>query len=233
MNAVVVGSGRRRRRRLLRARGGRPQRRRPREGPVALPLRGAQGRPRQPAEREPRRSPTAPTRTRTRACSWTPRASERDRLPEGRRLPGERELRRGRHRELRRPGLALHAPGLPHALDLRHDRGLDARGLADLLRRPGALLREGRIRDRGERRRRAEPLQGSAAEAAPHAASLAEAPRARDPETGRPPAGSPSLRHPAPHQQRAARRPLGLHAHPLVRGLRLRDERQERDARTP
>jgi len=33
---------------------------------------------------------------------------------------------------------------------------------------------------------------------------------------------------PAPHQLRPLRRALGLHAHPLVRRLRLRDEREER-----
>ena len=40
------------------------------------------------------------------------------------------------------------------------DRGLDARGLADLVRRHGAVLRDGRVPDRRERRRRAERLQG-------------------------------------------------------------------------
>ena len=37
-------------------------------------------------------------------------------------------------------------------------RGLDARRLADLVRRPRALLREGRVRDRRQRRRGAEPV---------------------------------------------------------------------------
>ena len=44
------------------------------------------------------------------------RAAQRGRLPEQRRLRGRRNA------QLRRAGLALYAPGLPHALDLRSAR---------------------------------------------------------------------------------------------------------------
>ncbi len=188
----------------------------PREGPLALALRGAEGRPRQPEELEPRRRLRAgrgqePPRLRG------PRGPGADRLPAPGRVQPQRELRGRGHVQLRRAGLALHAPGLPHALDVRCHRGLDPRRLADLLRRPRALLREGRVRDRGERRRGAERVQGPAAQAPPHAADDPEVPRVRDPQAGGAAPGPAPLRHPAPHQLRALQRALGLHAHPLVR----------------
>ena len=195
VNAVVVGSGAGGRRRLLPARRGRPQRRLPREGPLALALRGAQGRPRQPAQLQPRRR-LRPRRGEEPAGLRGPRGpGARSSTPRPGRVQPQRQLRRRRDLLLRRPGLALHAAGLPDALDLRRPRGLDPRGLAHLLRRPRALVREGRVRDRGERRRRAEPLPGPAAEAAPHAADDAEVDRVRDPQAGGAAAGAAPVRH--------------------------------------
>ena len=75
VNAVVVGLGRGRRCRRLRAGRGRPQRRAAREGPLAVAVRGEEGRPRQPARTRASESPTGPTRTRTHACSSTSRAA--------------------------------------------------------------------------------------------------------------------------------------------------------------
>ena len=73
-------------------------------------------------------------------------------------------------------------------------------------------------------------FKGPRRRAAAHAADDAEVARVRDPEARGAAAGAAPVRHAAPHQLRALQRALGLHAHPLVRGLRLRDERQERHA---
>ena len=54
---------------------------------------------------------------------------------------------------LRRDGVALHATGFPHALDVRRGPRQHARRLAHLLRRPGTVLRKGRVGNRVSRRR--------------------------------------------------------------------------------
>jgi hypothetical protein len=80
-------------------------------------------------------------------------AAERWRLLEQRCLRGQR------HGELRRDGLAVHGAGLPHEVHLRMPGGEHAGRLADQLRRPGAVLRKGRMGDGRLRRRGARSVQ--------------------------------------------------------------------------
>ena len=101
--------------------------------------------------------------------------------------------------------------------------------LADLLRGPGAVLREGRIRNRRLGRRHPRPVSRAAPQAAAHAAAAGES-RIRDPQARRATAGPAPVRYPHAAQLRALQRQAAVHAVPLVRGIRLRGERQMRHA---
>ena len=115
--------------------------------PLDHQLRLPQGRPAQPAHLRARSSVRAGRRAQSASHDrWrrpgAPGTAERGRLPE------QRRVRRQRHRQLWRDGMALHGAGLQNALDLRRGRGQHDGGLAHLVRRPRVLLREGRIRGR-------------------------------------------------------------------------------------
>ena len=89
-------------------------------------------------------------------------------------LPERCRLRGRWNAQLGRAGLAFYAPGLQDALHLRRAGGKFARRLAHLLRRPGAVLRESRIRDRHLRRLLGDSLSWPAPSPSAHAAAAAQ-----------------------------------------------------------
>ena len=107
--------------------------------------------------------------------------------------------------------------------------GSHPRGLADLLRRPRAATTRGpSTRSGSSGDVEPNPFKGPRRKPLPMPPM---SPKSREHGILKPAAlrlGLHPFDTPAPHQQRAPRRPLGLHAHPLVRRLRLRDGRQER-----
>ena len=167
-----------------------------------------QGRSAQPAHLAVGQRVSVRTTSAIRGCWWTTRGASSIVQPSEGGYQQQRGLRGRRHVQLRRHGVALHGKGLPHALDLRRGGRQHARRLADLLRRPGAVLREGRMGDRRFGRCQQQHLQGAAPQAAAHAAAAAQ-PRAPDSEAGGATPGTASVRHPDAAQHRALQRARG------------------------
>ena len=128
-------------------------------------------------------------------------------------------------------GLALHGAGFPHALHLRRRGRKHAGRLAHRLRRPGALLREGRMGDRRFGRRcRTTPSKRRAASRCPcrrcrptREYEILQPAAAK--RLGLHPFDIPMLRNSVPYN---GRRPACAAAGAW--GIRLRSERQERHA---
>ena len=174
----------------------------------------------------PRRCPLSPG---GRQC----RRHDAHRPAQRRRIQQQCRLRGRRDGQLRRDGLALHAAGFPPQEHLRRGRRLDPRRLADQLRRPGAVLREGRVRDRRRPattrpipspRPRKKPYPMPAFPYNKEGRLVVEADHA---------AGAAPVSHPHAPQFGALQRPAGLHPHAVLRGLRLPGQRQGRHATTP
>ena len=139
----------------------------------------------------------------------------------------ERDVRRRGHGSLQRPVVAVPRVGLPGAVRGGAGRRRVARGLADRLRRDGALVRAGRVGDRCVRARLGEPVRPA------EAARLSAAPRRthqrrRDPRARRARPGPPPVPDPAGDPVPAVSWPSGLHEQGVLLGLRLHGRREVR-----
>ena len=147
-----------------------------------------------------------------------------------------RTHRRRREPALHRELLALSPDRLQRAQRARRDSRHRVRRLADHLRRPGAVLHQGRVGDRRIGPRGREPLRSTAVEAVPDAAAAGEVVR-RAPGARRAQAGPASGSRADGDQLPGVSRPAGVRALRVLPRLRLRGggegvDADDRDSRS-